>query len=193
MKKLILLVALATAATLQMGCQKADDGGGGVAVTGGYWGNCTNCQGIQTGQALLQNVQGSDQYMGISLNLQVYGTVTPNCIQPINKQIFCAQGAGSLAGSLRVTNPNNVCGLPAGDYSLRAIQASQLYSAMLYGGAYEATGPAGNVLRIQLAQAILYNGQGSNGLDLNSTQNKINISAALVRGDGASCGMLSTY
>ncbi|GEM_PF-3216051 len=195
--KSVAILGLTLVTSAFMGCGQSDNGGGGgTAVTvnqagyTNYIGSCSNCTGINMGSPLLNTVTSQTSDGSAELSLQLFGNVSAGCMQPANKLVICASGASVLGGTLRVTNSNYFCGLPQGDYALRPISASQIYMTTLTGGQYEAVGPAGSVIRLSLMQGILYN---QNGLDLNSTQNRISISASMQVGSGAGCGMLYTY
>jgi hypothetical protein len=120
-------------------------------------------------------------------SIQIYGTPAAGCMQPTNKQIICAQGNGIMGGIMRVQNGNTFCGIPNGDYMIQPIQVSQLSNAVVLGGQYQAVGPNGARVILQVQSGILYN---PSGLDLFSRDNRIGINATISRADGAYCGLL---
>jgi hypothetical protein len=177
---------------ISFGCQKSGNKGGNGVQTqnpNNQEISCTNCQNINQSQVLLQNIQSQTWAQDITFDLQIYGTPVTGCIQPVNKQILCAQGNGFFSGIMRVQNGNILCGIPNGDYTLQPTQASQLSNAMLTGGQYQAIGPNNTRIILQLQSGILYN---PSGLDLYSTQNRIGLTATILRADGATCGWLYT-
>ena len=186
--KTINLLTLVVISALGFSCQKSGTNAGSTGNREAI--PCVNCQASHPmGQPLLESVQGQTWGQEIVFNLQVFGTPAPGCLQPQNKQIICAQGQGSLGGTMRVQNSNAVCGIPAGDYLIQSTQPSQIGNAMLFGGQYRAVGPGNVSVLIQLQSAILYN---PSGLDFISRDNRIGITAAISRGDGASCGWIYT-
>jgi len=187
MKTLTLLAALILSLA-GFSCQKSKQKAG--LGNQDYWATCTNCQNIQQGQPLLESVQAQTVDQSTLFSLQVYGNPGPGCMQPMNKLIICAQGNATIGGIMRVQNGNMFCGIPNGDYQVQPVQTSQITQGVIFGGQYQAVGPGGHRIVLQLQSAILTN---PNGLDLLSRHNRIGLNASVTRSDGAFCGWISTH
>lgn len=200
MKHSFLTLALTSLLMALSSCQKS--GGGGTAAspqpttpttTMPGLTNCSNCTGLNAGTPLLQKVQTQDSMQSISGEFQLMGNVTGHCTQPTEKRIICASGASALTGTLTITNSNYFCGFAQGTYTISPLESSQIQSAILSGGRYQAIGPAGARFELRLHWASFYNSQDSYGLHLNSQTNRTGLTASIIRPDGASCGTLVTY
>lgn len=155
--------------------------------------NCINCNGLNASTPLLQNITTQDSMQSMSARFQLLGNVTTHCTQPHEKRIFCATGASVLTGTLTIANSNYFCGLAQGTYTISPIEPSQIQSAIISGGRYQAIGPAGARFLLNIHWASFYNSQDINGLTLASATNRTGLTAGIIRADGSSCGTLVTY
>lgn len=195
--KIILLL------TLTLGLSSCGDSGsgGGTPISarastpqpygGEHLTPCNTCSNmVLGGSTLLPMAYGITPDSSLSTNIQIFGSITSYCMQPIDKQILCATGPATLSGIIQIHQDNLICGLPRGEYQLLPLTPSQIGSAMLMGGQYYFMGPNGYRVKLTLQQAILSNPQG---LSSNSNTNRVNISATLNYEGYGACGFINTY
>lgn len=198
MKHSFLTLALTSLLIALSSCQKSGESGNAVSpqpttpMIPGIT-NCSNCTGLNSGTLLLQKVQTQDSMQSMTGDFQLMGNVTGACTQPTDKRIICASGASALIGTITIRNSNYFCGFAQGTYTISPLESSQIQSAILSGGRYQAIGPAGARFELRLHWASFYNSQDSYGLNLNSQTNRTGLTASIFRADGASCGTLVTY
>lgn len=156
MKKVtVLLIAMLGLA----GCPGSNKGNSNANGTVGIVGNCLNC-GFN---AAVFSQSVTSEIPQASLTLSLAGDANQMNVWGRNGQnpLFTYQGPISVSGTLSVSSllPFGMCQLPAGQYSVRTIQAGIYNMGTFQVPALELTGPIRVIVALSEG-AILTNGNG---------------------------------